>query len=92
MVHEAAEQGFAPAQFNLGMMYDLEEGVEQNYTESARWYRKAAEQGLAPAQFNLGIKYENGEGVAQDSTEAATWYRKAADQSRDRKVRPDRQD
>src|ERR1022692_1498465 len=83
-VQREAEQGYAPAQFNLGWRYDNRHlgvpGVGQDYAEAARWYHKAAEQCAASAQFNLGIKYENGEGVAQDATEAAAWYRRAAEQ------------
>lgn len=34
-----AEQGDATAQYNLGHMYHLGEGVPQDYTEAAKWYR-----------------------------------------------------
>ena len=61
----AAEQGDADAQFNLGLMYDAGEGVPQNYTEAARWFRMAAEQGFADAQLNLGYMYDTGRGVPQ---------------------------
>jgi hypothetical protein len=83
-VREEADQGYAPAQFHLGWMYDDPylgvPGVGQDYVEAAKWYRRAAEQGLAPAQFNLGVMYDMGEGVEQDYVEAAKWYRKAAEQ------------
>jgi len=75
-----AEQGDANAQFNLGWMYNNGEGVEQDFKEAAKWYRKAAEQGDAEAQSNLGLKYDNGEGVEQDFKEALKWWQKAADQ------------
>ena len=45
LVH--AEQGDATAQYNLGVMYALGEGVPENDAEAATWYRKAAEQGHA---------------------------------------------
>ena len=76
----AAEQGDAGAQFNLGAMYDSGEGVQQDYDEAVKWYRKAAEQGNAYAKFNLGWMYQNGQGVHQDDAEAVKWYRKAAEQ------------
>ena len=75
-----AEQGYASAQFNLGVIYDHEQGVEQDYIEAAKWYRKAAEQGHRDAQFYLGVMYSRGEGVKQDSLEEIKWYRKAAEQ------------
>src|SRR5436190_1055289 len=39
-----AEQGLAVAQFNVGLMYDMGQGVLQNYSEAVKWYRLAADQ------------------------------------------------
>jgi len=75
-----AEQGYAEAQNNLGMMYYFGDGVPQDYQEAVKWYRKAAEQGQAEAQYNLGVLYDQGKGVPQDSQEAVKWYRRAAEQ------------
>ena len=61
-----AEQGYAPAQYNLGIMYDNGYGVPQDYAEAMKWYRLAAEQGHTDAQYNLGLMYDNGRGVPQD--------------------------
>ncbi len=61
-----AEQGYASAQSNLGLMYDNGQGVSQDYQEAVKWYRRAAEQGLAIAQSNLGVGYDRGRGVPQD--------------------------
>ena len=72
-----AEQGYATAQFNLGVMYDFGEGVPENDAEAVKWYRLAAEQGHARAQFNLGVMYANGEGVLRSGAAAADWYYKA---------------
>ena len=75
-----AERGIADAQFNLAVRYDFGEGVSEDATEAARWYRLAAEQGHADAQFNLAVSYDFGEGVSEDATEAIRWYRLAAEQ------------
>ena len=75
-----AEQGYAPAQTNLGVMYQNGRGVSQDYRQAVEWYRKAAEQGYAQAQTNLGFMYEKGRGVAQGDRQALEWYRKAAEQ------------
>ena len=77
---ESADQGYAPAQCNLGYMYDIGQGVSQDYAKAAEWYTKSAEQGYAPAQCNLGNMYYNGKGVTQDYAKAAEWYTKAAEQ------------
>jgi uncharacterized protein len=75
---DAAKQGQADAQFNLGVAYAGGEGVERDDTEAAEWYRKAAAQGHAKAQLALGILCEQGRGVSTDHGQAVNWYRKAA--------------
>ncbi len=77
---KAAGQGYADAQRNLGVLYYLGQGVDQDYAEAARWFRLAADQGDVDSQFNLGLMYRNELGVAQDYAEAARLYRLAADQ------------
>ena len=75
-----AEQGHARAQFVLGYLYQVGQGVAQDFAVAAKWYHKTAEQGNAEAQYNLGVLYHYGWGVPQDHAEAAKWYRKAAEQ------------
>ena len=77
---KSAEQRLAKAQFNLGLMYDEGQGVDQDNKQAVYWYRKAAEQGHARAQNNLGLMYGKGQGVNQDNKQAVYWYRKAAEQ------------
>ena len=79
-IRAKAEQGDAAAQFNLGVIYYMGRGVQQDYSQAFSWYRKAAEQGHAMAQTNIGAMYENGQGVAQDFAEAARLYGLAAAQ------------
>ena len=75
-----AERGDAEAQFELGIMYENGEGLPEDHSEAANWYRKAAEQGHAQAQLFLGLMYEEGKGLPEDHAEAANWYGKAAEQ------------
>lgn len=75
-----AEQGNAPAQHNLGVMYEKGQGVAKDEAKAVQWYTKAAEQGTAAAQFNLGVMYVNGRGVAKDGAKAVVWFTKAAEQ------------
>ena len=77
---KAAEQGLAPAQYQLALTYLNGYGVEQSDEKAVDWYRKAAEQGNATAQYNLGYMYRNGFGLEQSDENAAIWYRKAAEQ------------
>ena len=74
-----AETGDSNAQLQLGVMYDVGQGVTQNYEESVKWYRLAAEQGHAGAQYSLGLKYYYGEGVPQNYMQAFMWWNLTAD-------------
>ena len=75
-----ATQGNSAAQYNLGLMYQYGESVNQDFKEASKWYKLSAKQGYAPAQNNLGVRYEKGEGVTQDYKEAVKWYKMAAEQ------------
>ena len=74
----AAEQGYASAQLDLGVMYGNGRGVPEDDREAVRWYQLAAEQGYASAQFHLGVAYYIGEGVPQDYVQAHKWFNIAA--------------
>eukprot|EP00729_Bicosta_minor_P011043 gene11043-biopygen29075 len=80
LVHDRSAGRHTPAaQNNLGAMYRIGQGVEQDHVEAVKWYRMAAEAGDAMAQNNLGSMYRNGERVEQDHVEAVKWYRKSAE-------------
>jgi len=77
---KTAQQGYAEAQYNLGVSYDSGTGVPQNYSKAVMWYTKAAQQGLVVSQINLGGHYFKGQGVQQNYATAAYWVTKAAQQ------------
>ena len=79
-MRKAAEQGFADAQDQLGLLYVQGQGVPKDMTEAIKWIRLAAEQGHTEAQGRLGACYAAGDGVRQDMAEAIRWTRKAAEQ------------
>jgi len=74
---KSAEQGYAPAQATVGLMY-LNKGGD--YGKADMWLRRAAVQGDAEAQFWLGAAYEQGRIGSPDYAEALNWIGKAADQ------------
>jgi TPR repeat protein len=74
-----ANQGHASAQYGVGVMYALGEGVLQDDAQAALWFRKAADQGMPPAQAALGDAYLHGAGVQLDPSQALFWFRKAAE-------------
>ncbi|TNI10976.1 hypothetical protein CF134_19790 [Aeromonas salmonicida] len=67
-VIQAAEQGDASAQYNLGGMYYYGRGVPQDYKQAITWFHKAAEQGIAIAQYSLGIVTVHREDVDNNSS------------------------
>ena len=75
-----AEQGYAFAQYNLGILYEYGNGVPKDYVEAVKWYRLSAEQGYAISQYSLGLMYSNGYGVLKDKAEAVKWWRLSAEQ------------
>ena len=46
---KAAEQGFASAQYNLGLMYVMGQGVAQDYNSAHMWFNIAAANGDSDA-------------------------------------------
>lgn len=74
---EAAEQGNADAQCNLGYCYEIGNGVAKNSQEAVKWYGKSAGQGHTTAQRNLANCYAYGRGVPKNQAKADYWYQKA---------------
>lgn len=82
----AAQQGNAQAQFELGMTYFKGIGVQKDYLKALEWFNKAADQGHERAkEYILSTYYAQGSlyfgndtGVTQDDVEAFKWYSKGA--------------
>ena len=76
----AADQGYAPAQFHLGKLYeDGASGVKKNLVEARLWTERAAKAGDPSAMFNFGNYLAEGDGGAKDEKTALAWFRRAAD-------------
>lgn len=75
-----AEKGNAQAQYRLGKMFNLGQGMPPDKKEAAKWFHMAAQQGLAEAQGALGYLCLVGDGVSQNSDLALEWTLKAAEQ------------
>jgi len=69
-LQDAANQGNADAQFNLGIIYAFGKQAAKNEVEAVKWYHKAAKQGHVAAQLNLGGMYQGGHGVPQSYSKA----------------------
>jgi TPR repeat protein len=81
-----AQQGNANAQYRLALMYEIGDGVDQNYKTAVKWHKLAAEQGHVFAQSKLGFIFSGGgsgeyfEGVPLNYETAVKWYELAAKQ------------
>lgn len=82
-----AEEGNAAAQFNLGQMYRLGQGIPSNVVEAARWYHLAAAQGDAQSQYNLGVMYYNAQGVPRNFVLSHMWLTLSATSGAENAVR-----
>ena len=82
----AANQNHSLAQFNLGMMCALGQGIPKDDAQAFLWFQKAADQGDCGAQFQLGnihqrLSFGASSGNATESRiEAYKWFHIAAAQ------------
>jgi TPR repeat protein len=73
---KSAEQGYAPAQREVGEMYL---GADGDRGKAEIWLRRAAEQGDTLGQLWLGTSYKNGKFGGKDYREAFKWLLKASE-------------
>ena len=57
---KAADQGYAPAQFNVALRYKWGKFTPRNLTAYEMWLRRAASQDHGPAHYQLGWHYISG--------------------------------
>lgn len=78
-LRQAAADGDARAQFEIGAIYSEGRAVPQDFAAAATWYERAASQGFVPAEYRLGNLYESGNGVKKDLEQAKLWYQRGAE-------------
>jgi TPR repeat protein len=78
-LRKAAAQGHAPAEFQMGQLYDFGFAVAPDDSQALAWYRRAAEHGSAEGQRSVGEFYRKGRSVVADAAEAVRWYRRGAE-------------
>ncbi len=79
-LEQRAKTGDPVAEYRLGVLYALGQGVKQDYSHAAQLFKAAANGGVAEAQYNVAVMYSEGMGVQRDPVQAVTWYKKAAEQ------------
>ncbi|MGI2031809.1 tetratricopeptide repeat protein [Rhizobium panacihumi] len=75
----SAEKGDPDAQVSLGTFYAAGLGVEQNFDEAAKWYRRAADQNSPAGLYFLGMMHFTGKGVKEDLIAATQFIGRASD-------------
>ncbi|MCP5432349.1 MAG: SEL1-like repeat protein [Alphaproteobacteria bacterium] len=80
LLKDAADRGYAPAQYRLAIFYENGRYVDADVKAARRFYEEAAKSGNTKAMYNLGVLYASGKGVAEDWKTAASWFRRSADQ------------
>ena len=80
---QLADQGYAPAQFVLGLAHYDGDGVRRDYAKSFDYFSAAAAQGYPGAEGMVGNFYITAKpahsACAYDPAEAARWHRLAAE-------------
>lgn len=79
LLRRAALKGAAPAQYDLGKLYEQGRGVDQDMIEARNLIAKAAAAGHVGAMYDLALFMAEGEGGPLDEAGAVEWFSKAAD-------------
>jgi len=75
---QAANNGIANAQYNLGVLNHQGLGRERSLDKALYWYREAAKSDHAEAQYNLGIASIEGIGAPYNPQLAAAFFERSA--------------
>src|ERR1700739_1309419 len=79
------EMDYAPALYELGLLYHNGEWwLQQDLKKSLIYHKKAAGLGNADAMFELYVYYSTGIGVKKDNTVAMEWCKKTAEMDQPR--------
>ena len=77
LLEKQAKAGSADAQYELGSLYRIGRGVEQNDEAAFHWMKEAASQGHVRAQYSLATMYLTGRGTPVDVASAEAWAKRA---------------
>lgn len=79
MLQKVADQGDPEAQYELGRLYELGIGVEQDVKKAVELFKKSADADYADAINDLGfLHYQGGLGVPRDPKRAIALFERAA--------------
>ena len=81
LFEKSAYSDFAPAQYELGLLYEGLGGVKKgDMVTATSWYKKSADKGYAPAQYKMSNSYIKGYGVPRSFELSRAMLIKSAEQ------------
>ena len=78
LLKSAADDGYLPAQTQLGVLFQQGLGIPADAAKAVRCWVWASKKGNADASYRLGMAARHGVGIRQDQREAARYLSKAA--------------
>ena len=67
------------AKYNLAVMYEFGEGVDQNYEKAYEYYLYAARRDNLESQIKVAEMYKEGIGTDKDLDKSAYWLKRIED-------------
>ncbi|HEL5400285.1 TPA: sel1 repeat family protein [Stenotrophomonas maltophilia] len=77
-LRQAAEKGYIPAIYALGLRLLTGDGVEQDVARAAVYFERASQAGYPSAMYEFGLALFHGKGVARDVPRAVYLIRASA--------------
>ncbi|MBL4619856.1 MAG: SEL1-like repeat protein [Marinicaulis sp.] len=77
-LEQSAALGHPPAQLQLGELFKIGQGVDQDLGQARTWFRRAANGGNVLAMHRIGVMTARGDGGLADTGEAIGWFELAA--------------
>ena len=75
----SSEQNYIDAKYNLGVMYEFGEGVNQSFEKAYEYYLFAARRDNLESQIKLVEIYKQGIGTKKDLEKSSYWLNKISD-------------
>ncbi|CAM4231732.1 tetratricopeptide repeat protein [Stenotrophomonas indicatrix] len=77
-LNQAAEKGYIPAIYAVGLCLLTGDRVEQDVSQAAAYFERASDAGYPPAMYEFGLALFHGNGVAKDVPRAVSLIRASA--------------
>lgn len=86
LYQRATAQGYAPAEYSLGTLYEYGNGVKKDHKKAVELYQKAASKNNDDALYQLAKLYKEGQIVEKNYGKSIEFYKKLSKQPSDYQV------